>query len=65
MIIDRNSGVITLDRTELERLEAMACRNIYMDCKEFHECESCIFNIIPIGCMIGEPSKNWKGWEEV
>lgn len=63
MTIDRNNGVVTLERPEMERLEAMACRNIYMACKKFHECDSCIFNN-KTGCMVGEPSKNWKGWEE-
>lgn len=81
MIIDRNNGVVTLERTEMERLETMACRSIYMECKElrangiymegkeFHAsdgiCLSCPHYIVPIGCTIGEPYKNWKGWEEV
>ena len=65
MIIARNNGVVTLGRHEMEQLELMTCRNIYMACKDFHECDSCIFNIVPIGCIIGEPDKNWKGWEEV
>lgn len=65
MTIDRNNGVVTLGSREMEQLESMACRNIYKACKDFHECDSCIFFNSKTGCMVGEPSKNWKGWEEV
>lgn len=60
---------IIIDAGDAEDIETDAMRNAYMNCKKFHDrdglCLSCIHYIVPVGCTIGEPHKNWKGWEEV